>query len=158
MKKNSIVEIIPSKSSLDETDKPPSSFHVTEFDIFVLIYSIIVHIVDVAFDINLAYHYFKNGRFVYFIWTVSFMLVPALIITFISLRMYKLDNDKESESRKVVQKWFLRIIILFLQLASTMRYCESLNYALRSRRAEKQGDKKKQEEYYRQMLNVSKYF
>lgn len=121
VKKNSIVEIIPSTSSLDETDKPPGSYHVTNLDIFGLIYSIIIHIVDVAFDINVAYHYLKSERYIYFICTVSFMLVPALIITIISTRMYMVDDDKSSVSRIAVQRKFLCVLVLILQLASVMR-------------------------------------
>lgn len=105
----------------DETDKPPSNFRVTKLDIFGLVYSIIVHIVDVGFDINLAYHYFKGGLFVYFILTIFFMFAPALLITLLSLRMYVADGDKVSVSRNAVQRKFICVLVLLLQLAPVMR-------------------------------------
>lgn len=138
----------------DETDKAPSNFHVTNLDIFALVYSVIIHIVDVGFDVNLAYHYFRKGLIKYFILTMVFMFAPALLITLVSLRMYVADGDKVSVSRNAVKRKFICVLVLILQLAPVMRYCDSLNYALRSRRAEKEGDRKKQQQFYRMMLNV----
>jgi len=109
----------------DETDKPSSTFHVTNFDIFGLVYSIIVHILDVGFDINLAIHYFKyteNGNsFIYFVLTIVFMFLPALLVTTLSLRMYVVDGDKVSVSRNAVQRKFICVLVLLLQLAPVMR-------------------------------------
>ncbi|KAL0272683.1 UNVERIFIED_CONTAM: hypothetical protein PYX00_005557 [Menopon gallinae] len=153
IKKGSHSDVDVDCANVDTVDRPSKTFHVTLWDITGLIYSIIIHIVDVAFDINVAYHYFKNKEYAYFIWTLAFMLVPAVIITVLSMRMYVVDNDHSSVSRIAVQRRFLCLLVLLLQLASVIRYCDSLNYALRSRRAEKQGDRKKQQKFYKKMLS-----
>jgi hypothetical protein len=71
----------------DGVDFVPNNAHVTNFDIFVLIVSVVSHIIDVGLDINIAYRYFHSGRHVYFILTVLFILFPALVNTIISMRM-----------------------------------------------------------------------
>lgn len=121
IKKNSHTEVEMDGANVDTVDRPSKSFHVTLWDITGLIYSIIIHIVDVAFDINVAYHYFKNKEYAYFMWTLAFMLVPAIIITVLSMRMYAVDNDHSSVSRIAVQRRFLCVLVLLLQLASVIR-------------------------------------
>ncbi|KDR18462.1 XK-related protein 6, partial [Zootermopsis nevadensis] len=136
----------------DEVDYIPNNAHVTNFDIFALAVSIISHIVDIGLDINLAYRYFHGGRTEYFILTVLFILFPALVNTIISIRMYALDKESNSVSKMASRKWVIRILVLLLQLAPVLRYCDSLSYALKSRRAEKQKDSVNQWRYYEKML------
>lgn len=71
----------------DDVDFVPNNGHVTNFDILVLVVSIISHIIDIGLDINLAYRYFHSGRSEYSILTVIFILFPALVNTVISVRM-----------------------------------------------------------------------
>lgn len=138
----------------DRSEMPTNlqRFHVTNWDIFVLMVSICSHICDVAFDINLAYRYFKARKIFYFVLTALFILFPAFVNTFISLRMYVLNEENPSSSRMVVKKWTIRIFVLLFQLAPVMRYCDSLDYALKSRRAEQRKDFDQQKRYYELML------
>jgi len=71
----------------DSVDFVPNNAHVTNFDILALIVSIVSHIIDVGLDINIAFRYFHSGQSVYFILTMVFILLPALVNTFISMRM-----------------------------------------------------------------------
>uniref|UniRef100_A0A0A9W0G2 XK-related protein n=2 Tax=Lygus hesperus TaxID=30085 RepID=A0A0A9W0G2_LYGHE len=137
----------------DEVDRLPNRCHVTNWDLFVLFMSIISHVVDVALDLNLAYRYYKNeDTYDYFILTILFIYFPAFVNTFISLRMYVLSDEMASSTHMVVKKWTVRIFILIFQLAPVMRYCDSLDYALKSRRAEQRMDRVEQIRYYELML------
>ncbi|XP_023727672.1 XK-related protein 6 isoform X2 [Cryptotermes secundus] len=136
----------------DDVDFVPNNGHVTNFDILVLIVSIISHIIDIGLDINLAYRYFHSGRSEYSILTVIFILFPALVNTVISVRMYAIDKECNSVSKMASRKWVIRILVLLFQLAPVLRYCDSLSYALKSRRAEKQQDIINQRRFYEKML------
>ncbi|KAK7868794.1 hypothetical protein R5R35_003637 [Gryllus longicercus] len=114
--------------------------------------SIITHIVDVAFDIHLAYRYYQGGEYEYFALTALFILFPALVNTIVSTRMYIKDEDSISVAKMLSTKWCIRVIILIFQLAPILRYCESLGYALKSRQAEKEGKYVEQRTYYDLML------
>lgn len=136
----------------DDVDRLPNRCHVTNWDLFVLFMSIISHVVDVALDLNLAYRYYKSEVYNYFILTIVFIYFPAFVNTFISLRMYILSDEMASSTHMVVKKWTVRIFILIFQLAPVMRYCDSLDYALKSRRAEQRRDRIEQVRYYELML------
>lgn len=71
----------------DETDKPPSSYHVALYEIIALYFSITFHIIDVILDVNVAVRYFYNGQFIYFTLTIAFIFIPALINTVFSITM-----------------------------------------------------------------------
>lgn len=138
--------------SCDEIDHTPYNVHVTKLDVMFLSISIITHIVDVAFDIHLAYRYYHNSQYDYFALTAVFILFPALVNTIVSTRMYIKDEDSMSVAKMVSTKWFIRVIILIFQLAPILRYCESLGYALKSRQAEREKKYVEQRTYYELML------
>ncbi|XP_014248240.1 XK-related protein 6 [Cimex lectularius] len=136
----------------DEVDRLPNRCHVTNWDIFVLMVSVCSHIVDVALDINLAYRYYQKKDYVDFALTATFIYFPSLVNTFISHRMYVLSEDNASSSKMAVKKWTIRIFVLIFQLAPVMRYCDSLDYAMKSRKAERRLDTNEQIRYYELML------
>lgn len=74
-------------SGIDETDRLPSKDIVTNWDIAGFIISIVSHLIDVGFDCNLAYRYYSSGETGYFLTTLGFILIPALINTAFSIRM-----------------------------------------------------------------------
>uniref|UniRef100_A0A1B6CMJ8 XK-related protein n=1 Tax=Clastoptera arizonana TaxID=38151 RepID=A0A1B6CMJ8_9HEMI len=140
------------ESASDEPDIKPPIQRVTNWDILVLLVSIFSHIIDVAFDLNLAYRYYQSDRIEYFLLTVVFILFPAFVNTGLSIRMYMFDTEQASVSVMAVKKWTVRIFVLLFQLAPIMRYCDSLDYALKSRRAERIQDRLSQQRYYDLML------
>ncbi|XP_046684779.1 XK-related protein 7 [Homalodisca vitripennis] len=140
------------ESAVEEIDNIPETQHVTNWDILVLLVSIFSHIIDVALDINLAYRYFRHKQTVYFLLTVVFILFPACVNTGISIRMYMFDTEAASSTKMAIKKWTIRIFVLLFQLAPIMRYCDSLDYALKSRRAERIKDRVTQRKYYELML------
>ena len=71
----------------DVLDYAPKRRHVTNWDIFFLFTSIISHIIDIGFDIFVAYRYYRNKKMESFILTVIFILFPAFINTAVSLNM-----------------------------------------------------------------------
>lgn len=71
----------------DEIDRLPSKDRVTNWDIAGFVISIVSHLVDVGLDCNLAYRYYSNEDILYFLATVGFILIPALINTAFSVRM-----------------------------------------------------------------------
>lgn len=72
---------------LDTTDYIPSKDRVTNWDIAGFVISIINHLVDVGFDLNLAYQYYIGEDPAYFYITLAFILIPALVNTAFSIRM-----------------------------------------------------------------------
>ncbi|KAG8240427.1 hypothetical protein J437_LFUL003141 [Ladona fulva] len=126
----------------DETDYIPSHYRVTKFDILWLIISIVSHICDVVFDLYLAVSYFYFGEKWISAWTFVFIFVPSLTTTVISGRWYLLD-EKENEKKSPLRTLIMRCLALALQLAPTLRYVESLIYALKSRKYRKKGDMEK---------------
>ncbi|XP_039297310.1 XK-related protein 6 [Nilaparvata lugens] len=138
-------------TSGDEPDKPPD-LRVTNWDVCVLLVSIFSYIFDVALDINLAYRYFMHQQHVYFYLTLVFILFPAFVNTGLSIKLAMRDPDEISSSKMAFNKWTFRVIVLCFQLAPIMRYCDSLDCALKSRRAEQLKDRTSQRKYYDLML------
>lgn len=87
--------------NVDDVDVPLENPTTTYLDIFFLASSILMHIVDVAIDINLAVRYLLAKKITYFIWTTVFILLPSFINVIISRRMQQQD-DKVTSYIKVV--------------------------------------------------------
>ncbi|XP_044744465.1 XK-related protein 4-like [Coccinella septempunctata] len=141
----------------DETDRLPPSDRVTYWDIAGFVISIASHIVDVGLDCNLAVRYYLSGQKAYFLTTVAFILIPALINTAFSIRMYVLDESEElNKNRTLTQRCTNRgvlfLIVLIFQLAPVLRYFDALRYARKSKKAEKLKDYENQRKYYELMV------
>lgn len=78
---------------VDVNDIPSRKASVTKLDIFFICFSILTHIVDVGFDLNLAIRYLIDGEKVYFYWTIGFLFIPSFINIVVSLRMYNQDRE-----------------------------------------------------------------
>lgn len=151
-------------SDNDEPDRIPSKDRVTDWDIIVLVISILSHVIDVGFDINLAYQYYNTQNLLYFILTVGCILLPSCVNTVFSFKMWVLSKrirriwpndffrDLQDGLKNIRMPLFMYVIILFLQLAPILRYVNSLTYALKSRKAEKNKNFTEQREYYDKML------
>lgn len=140
----------------DEIDRLPSKDRANNWDIAGFVISIISHLVDVFFDCNLAYRYYLNGSLGYFFTTLGFILIPAIINTGFSLRMYVLDQDNNHRSKTLTKKFTKRrilcVLVLIFQLAPVLRYFDALQYAIKSKKAEKHGDQENQRKYYELMV------
>lgn len=141
----------------DETDRLPPSDRVTYWDIAGFVISITSHIVDVGLDCNLAVRYYLSDQKAYFLTTVAFILIPALINTAFSIRMYVLDESEElNKNRTLTQRCTNRgvlfLIVLIFQLAPVLRYFDALRYARKSKKAEKLKDYENQRKYYELMV------
>lgn len=140
----------------DEIDRLPSKDRVSNWDIAGFVISIISHLVDVFFDCNLAYRYYLSGSLGYFFTTLGFILIPAVINTGFSVRMYVLDQDNNLRGKTLTKKFTKRrvccILVLIFQLAPILRYFDALQYAIKSKKAEKQGDHENQRKYYELMV------
>lgn len=68
---------------------------------------------------------------------------------------YVLDREKHrnpSLPNRLTKRGFFCIFILLLQLAPVLRYVDALNYALKSKKAEKERDVENQRKYYKLMV------
>lgn len=80
------------KFDSDVVDIPSRQPCVTYLDVFFLVCSIIMHLIDMAFDINIAVRYLLANKVIYFIWTLVFLLIPSFINVIISRRMQHQDE------------------------------------------------------------------
>ncbi|XP_056634539.1 XK-related protein 6-like isoform X1 [Diorhabda sublineata] len=142
-------------SDRDEIDRIPSRDRATNWDVAGFVFSIFSHIADVFFDCNVAYRYYASKHLSYFFATLSFIIIPAIINTAFSVRMYVLDHENVNRgsnlTKKFTRKRLCIIFILIFQLAPILRYFDALKYALKSQKAEKNKDVENQRKYYEMM-------
>lgn len=84
----------------DDVDIPLRNPSISYLDIFFLVSSIVMHIVDMGIDISLAVRYLLANKITYFAWTATFIFLPSFINVIISRRMQHQD-DKVKMSRRV---------------------------------------------------------
>jgi hypothetical protein len=77
----------------DVVDIPANLPCISKLDIFLLACSIVMHIVDMCFDYNIAIRYFINGRTTYFVWTICLIILPSLVNVIVSKRMQRQDKE-----------------------------------------------------------------
>ncbi|XP_067006507.2 XK-related protein 4 [Anabrus simplex] len=142
-----------SSNTQDEPDKSTKTPMFGVYHIVCLTLSIATYLLDIGFDSWLAYFYYIQGQGAYFALTITFMIIPALITTAFSMRWYIIDGDEQSVPKPPLWKWVLRIVMLLLQLAPILRYCDALAYGCRSLVAGKAGNSIRQENLYRKMLD-----
>ncbi|KAJ4428971.1 hypothetical protein ANN_25967 [Periplaneta americana] len=137
----------------EEGQTLPAGSVFSVYHIICLLLSITTFILDVGFDSWLAYFYYRQGDGAYFALTVTFLIFPAIITTAFSLRWYIIDGDEPTLPKPPLWKWVLRIIMLLLQLAPVLRYCDALAYGVQSITAGKAGNRLRQQKMYRRMLD-----
>lgn len=79
----------------DVVDVPTNAPCIGKFDIFLLISSIVMHIVDMCFDYNIAIRYLLGGKIAYFAWTMCLIILPSLVNVIVSKRMQHQDKEVE---------------------------------------------------------------
>lgn len=73
-------------SHQDTIDVMPKCMEFTWFDILLNLVSIFCYLVDVLSDLVTCYVHYRTKNFVFFYLTLTFIIIPTLITTFISLR------------------------------------------------------------------------
>ncbi|XP_042874696.1 XK-related protein 6-like [Penaeus japonicus] len=136
----------------DEVDYPPNNFIYRKIDAVFVLCGIFTYLMDWAFDILTAYNHWWHEDLIWFSFTVVFICVPSLIMTGVSLHWYIKDADNANVPKASMSRWIFRILLLILQLGPILRYLDSLHYGLISRRYWKEGNRKRQVEYYTYML------
>ncbi|XP_050305903.1 XK-related protein 6-like [Anthonomus grandis grandis] len=150
----------PSLARIDtiKTLDPPSKIaetnqHFGAFYVSCIVLSIVTYITDLALTITLLYFYSSQGYGVYFALTLSFLLLPAICMSTISLRWYIIDHDDPSVGRASLGHWLIRIVFLVLQISPLLRYIETVVYGIRSNVARKLEADSQQPFLYRRMLD-----
>ncbi|XP_076239541.1 XK-related protein 6 [Calliopsis andreniformis] len=144
----------------DDVDVPLKNPSISHLDIFFLVSSILMHIVDMAIDLNLAIRYLLSNKITYFAWTTVFIFLPSIINVIISRRMQYQDDKANvqsghSESKcthAMLTKKLYCVIVIAFQLAPVLRYYQTLIYALKAYKYKKAGDRHGQRHYYMKML------
>lgn len=144
--------------SLKPQNDSPDKFSdgVQKFGMFYAVciaLSIITYVLDLALACILLYFYSVNGQGLNFALTLTFVVIPALFMTTISLRWYIVDHDDPSVGRTSVTHWIVRIIFLLLQVSPLLRYIDTMIYGIKSKIAATTGDDTKQTTLYRRMLD-----
>ena len=133
----------------DRVDYLPTEMSFTLLDAFGIMFSIGSFLFDIGTDIAVAVIHFRNNDFWYFGLTISFILIPTLVMTGISLRWYVLDSREEGSPKVSSKRWRLRVIFLLLQMGPILRYLDSLRYGFKFRNHK---DKRKQKKYFQYMV------
>ncbi|KAL0098398.1 hypothetical protein PUN28_008362 [Cardiocondyla obscurior] len=146
---------------LDTVDLPSETPCISRLDIFYLVCSIIMHIVDMGFDYNIAIRYYLGSKITYFAWTMCLIFIPSLINVIISRRMQYQDKELNSGTNTLgyrkttcllIKNGLYPVIAIILQLAPVIHYWETLKCALKARKSNKSGDRLSEKRYYLRML------
>lgn len=124
-----------SMSQQDYLDAVPENISFSLLDAFGLLFSIGSYLFDIVTDVTVATVHYLNHNYIYFYLTLSFVLLPTLVVTIISLRWYIQDARKNEEGYTKATKleWCLRFLFLLLQLGPIMRYIDSLVFGFKFR-------------------------
>lgn len=84
-------QIFPIANFHDVVDIPTKTSCIS--NVFCVVCSILMHIVDIGFDYNVAIQYLLDDKITYFIWTICLIIIPSLINVIISKRMQCQDKE-----------------------------------------------------------------
>ncbi|XP_030751021.1 XK-related protein 6-like [Sitophilus oryzae] len=130
-----------------------NNHHFGPFYMLCIVLSILTYVTDLLLTISLLYFYSTQGYGLYFALTLTFLLLPAVCMSTISLRWYIIDHDDHSVGRASIGQWIIRIIFLLLQISPLLRYIDTLIYGIRSKIAASTESDSKQLILYRRMLD-----
>lgn len=89
-----LTRIFPTVNSDDDVvDVPMTTSCIPNLDIFCIVCSILMHIVDMLFDYNVAIQYLLDVKITYFAWTICLIIIPSLINVIISKRMHSQEKE-----------------------------------------------------------------
>ncbi|KAL0277481.1 UNVERIFIED_CONTAM: hypothetical protein PYX00_004743 [Menopon gallinae] len=137
----------------DDYVKSFKEMELGRFYIVTILLSVVTFILDLYFHCWIAYVYYIEKEGDYFVLTLVFLVVPALVTTAFSMRWYLHDEDEPTVKRPPLWRWGLRLVMLVLQLAPLLRYCDTLAYGIMSHVNKKKGDHLNHQKYLRLMLD-----
>ncbi|XP_066274593.1 XK-related protein 6-like [Branchiostoma lanceolatum] len=108
----------------------------TYIDALFVIVGIVTFLADIVSDVVLAVtNYFLQGYYGWFAMTITFVLLPSIVLQLCSIRWYLQDRSRVPESEKAgVLSCVWRGLLHFLQLGTMWRCVQALVYGFRSRR------------------------
>lgn len=92
------------------SEKYPFQFRV--IDLLAAVLSIVFFLFDVISDVVLAEEYYRFQRRIPFVFTISFILFPHVVLNAINISWYCNDYSEEKKSEKPTKTlvWFIRVL------------------------------------------------
>ncbi|KAK7461592.1 hypothetical protein BaRGS_00038636, partial [Batillaria attramentaria] len=107
----------------------------TRLDFVLLIVGIIIYIVDIATDLQLAISYFLGGHVIYGGLTTAFIGLAYIVVSSFGI-------DKFLKNKKVPTVWWVcRIVFLILGLSPVILMVEMMYYGMKSRARHREGER-----------------
>ena len=117
----------PSQGNFRVVVSDPKELHsvVSAFDIVMTIISIGLFVLDQGSDIWLAHIYYTTGNPRWFVYTLTVVVVPTVIVNTLSLSWYISDYQhelKRNEKKTSLLHWIVRAVFWFLHISRLLRY------------------------------------
>ncbi|XP_052074628.1 XK-related protein 6-like [Mytilus californianus] len=120
--------------SYSSSEKYPFPFR--GIDLLAAVLSTVFFLFDVISDVILAEEYYRFQRWIPFVFTISLILFPHLVLNAINTSWYYNDYIEEKKNEKPTKKlvWFLRIVLsLPFMLGPVVRNVEYIHYGFKSK-------------------------
>ncbi|XP_078594767.1 XK-related protein 6-like [Branchiostoma floridae x Branchiostoma japonicum] len=105
----------------------------SDLDVLFVLFAVVTFIADIGTDLGLALTYFTEAEYWWFALTLSFILLPSLVLQLFSLRWLCQDRKPTAKERQTWLSWIARCTLHFLQLGTVVRCLEALRIGHRSR-------------------------
>lgn len=106
----------------DQIDALPFTRPYRKRDVLLTIWAIGTYLWDYVSDWVVAAGLYRDKDYIWFGLTTAFIVVPHLTMTMFSLAWYLQDKKNNPNAQNItVKQWFVRIIVLMLQLAPVLR-------------------------------------
>ncbi|GAV05473.1 hypothetical protein RvY_15602-2 [Ramazzottius varieornatus] len=118
----------------DQIDALPFTRPYRKRDVLLTIWAIGTYLWDYVSDWVVAAGLYRDKDYIWFGLTTAFIVVPHLTMTMFSLAWYLQDKKNNPSAQNItVKQWFVRIIVLMLQLAPVLRFdvADGDNHAVR---------------------------
>ncbi|XP_063410243.1 XK-related protein 6-like [Mytilus trossulus] len=138
---NNINEVNPKSCCRNDCTPDYSSsekypFPFRGIDLLASVLSIVFFLFDVISDVVLAEEYYRFQRWIPFVFTISLIILPHLVLNAINISWYYNDYIKEKNSQRPTKKlvWILRILFsLPFLLGPVVRNVEYIHYGFKSK-------------------------
>nr|KAG5685365.1 hypothetical protein BaRGS_005927 [Batillaria attramentaria] len=118
----------------------PKAGDIEWLDFVLGIVGIILYIVDIATDLQLAISYFLGGHMIYGAMTTAFIGLAYIVVSGFGMYVFL-------ENKKVPTAWWVcRIVFLILGLSPVILTVETMCYGMKSRARRKDGEREEEED------------